>query len=171
MPEEEVSKRVLPDHLTNNLDIIIVSTRLLFFSLLFFSFVSPRSPFRSRFRARHHPRDAHAYHPTILSITSTLSSRTRRIFFPLSSAFLETTESTGFARSSIDHRHLVSLGSRLLRARLLHRHRRNEFSDIVPSASTLSATRPSRVLARTHVSFELAAYRSTIVPITSALLP
>lgn len=25
MPEEEVSKRVLPDHLTNNLDIIIVS--------------------------------------------------------------------------------------------------------------------------------------------------
>lgn len=26
MPEEEVSKRVLPDHLTNNLDIIIVSS-------------------------------------------------------------------------------------------------------------------------------------------------
>lgn len=25
MPEEEVSKRTLPDHLTNNLDIIIVS--------------------------------------------------------------------------------------------------------------------------------------------------
>jgi len=27
MPEEEVSKRVLPDHLTSNLDIIIVSPR------------------------------------------------------------------------------------------------------------------------------------------------
>jgi TDG/mug DNA glycosylase family protein len=25
MPEEEVSKRTLPDHLTNNLDIVIVS--------------------------------------------------------------------------------------------------------------------------------------------------
>lgn len=27
MPEEEVSKRTLPDHLTNNLDIIIVNKK------------------------------------------------------------------------------------------------------------------------------------------------
>lgn len=48
MPEEEVSKRVLPDHLTNNLDIIIVSglregTFPLPF-LLFFLFSLPRFP-------------------------------------------------------------------------------------------------------------------------------
>lgn len=30
MPEEEVSKRTLPDHLTSNLDIIIVSSTLIF---------------------------------------------------------------------------------------------------------------------------------------------
>lgn len=29
MPEEEVSKRTLPDHLTNNLDIVIVSIFLI----------------------------------------------------------------------------------------------------------------------------------------------
>lgn len=48
MPEEEVSKRVLPDHLTNNLDIIIVSglregTFPLPFLLFFFVF-SPSFP-------------------------------------------------------------------------------------------------------------------------------
>lgn len=37
MPEEEVSKRVLPDHLTNNLDIIIVSWLFLLFSMLDFN--------------------------------------------------------------------------------------------------------------------------------------
>jgi len=34
MPEEEVSKRVLPDHLTNNLDIIIVSLSVNNYSVL-----------------------------------------------------------------------------------------------------------------------------------------
>lgn len=33
MPEEEVSKRTLPDHLTNNLDIVIVS--IVYFCWLF----------------------------------------------------------------------------------------------------------------------------------------
>lgn len=51
MPEEEVSKRVLPDHLTNNLDIIIVSglregTFPLPFLLFFFCFLSLVSPAR-----------------------------------------------------------------------------------------------------------------------------
>lgn len=47
MPEEEVSKRVLPDHLTNNLDIIIVSgsRERKRFPPLFFPFSSP--PFLS----------------------------------------------------------------------------------------------------------------------------
>jgi len=36
MPEEEVSKRTLPDHLTNNLDIVIVS--ILYFCWLFYVF-------------------------------------------------------------------------------------------------------------------------------------
>lgn len=38
MPEEEVSKRVLPDHLTNNLDIIIVSLRIRNYSVLVLTF-------------------------------------------------------------------------------------------------------------------------------------
>lgn len=40
MPEEEVSKRTLPDHLTQNLDIVIVSFMhilLLIFSYLYFN--------------------------------------------------------------------------------------------------------------------------------------
>jgi len=36
MPEEEVSKRTLPDHLTNNLDIVIVS--IVYFCWLFYVF-------------------------------------------------------------------------------------------------------------------------------------
>lgn len=39
MPEEEVSKRTLPDHLTTNLDIIIVSNNTVFL-LTFFSQLS-----------------------------------------------------------------------------------------------------------------------------------
>lgn len=37
MPEEEVSKRVLPDHLTSNLDIIIVSSFEVPYSVFFFT--------------------------------------------------------------------------------------------------------------------------------------
>lgn len=35
MPEDEVTKRTLPDHLTENLDIIIVSVVCLFIIFLF----------------------------------------------------------------------------------------------------------------------------------------
>lgn len=37
MPEEEVSKRTLPDHLTNNLDIVIVS--IIQLSYILFNYV------------------------------------------------------------------------------------------------------------------------------------